>query len=334
MRAAWDTALYGPGGFYRREWPADHFRTSSHVPDPFAAAVCALADEHGADTIVDVGAGSGELLATIRRRDPAIGLVAVDVRPRPRSLPSSVDWRIVSGERGDSAAAVCELATGRTLLIANELLDNVPGEVVELAADGWRVVEVDVERASERLGDLSEPAAANWLARWWPLPDEGQRAVVGLARDEVWTSLCTSIAEGACVAIDFGHVASDRPPTESPRSYRRGRSSRARFDRRHDITAAVAVDSVASAVGGRVERQRDLLRRTASAPPTRPPIDLARSDPAGYLRKLSAVGDWGELTARGALGDFWWIESLRGAALAAPLAMAAAEVASVGQVSR
>jgi hypothetical protein len=73
----------------------------------------------------------------------------------------------------------------------------------------------------------------------------------------------------------------------------------------------VAVDSVAYGVGGLLERQRDVLARTVPAP-ERPSIDLAHSDPLGYLRRLNAVGDRGELSARSGLGDFWWVVSASG----------------------
>lgn len=42
-REATETALYGPGGFYRRtEGPAGHFRTSVHASPLFAGAVARL----------------------------------------------------------------------------------------------------------------------------------------------------------------------------------------------------------------------------------------------------------------------------------------------------
>jgi SAM-dependent MidA family methyltransferase len=309
MRAAWDAALYGRGGFYRTEKPADHFRTSTHVSRDFSDAVLSIAHQHDVEMVVDLGAGGGELLSTIRSHDDDLTLAGVDVRPRPAGLARSIDWRLAAGDTGEAVAAV---PSGRTLLIANELLDNVACDIVELTTDGLREVEVHSETGRERLGGPADPAAAAWIERWWPLVAPGQRAVVGLSRDETWARLCESVSDGVCVTVDFGHVVADRPSTESPTSYRRGRQYPARFDARHDITAPVAIDAVAFAVGGRIERQRDVLERRVS-PPGRPSVDLARSDPVGYLRQLSAAGDWRELTASAALGDFWWIESPRGA---------------------
>jgi hypothetical protein len=239
-----------------------------------------------------------------------VTLVGIELRPRPAALDPTVDWRVGDG---DLTALVADAASGPTLLVANELLDNVPCAVVELADDGLREVEVETGRSGgrERIGARADPAVASWVEMWWPLEARGQRAVVGLERDRLWRDLCDSVDDGVCVAIDYGHVRANRPSTESPTSYRRGRQHPARFEGRHDVTAHVAVDSVAYGVGGLLERQRDVLARTVPAP-ERPSIDLAHSDPLGYLRRLNAVGDRGELSARSGLGDFWWVVSASG----------------------
>jgi hypothetical protein len=322
VRAAWQAALYGSGGFYRLERPADHFRTSAHVSVDFAAAVLALAREYDVAVVVDVGAGSGELLVALRALDRDLRLIGVEVRVRPTELPPSIDWRTAGV---DPASTVFDVVSGPTLLIANELLDNVACDVVELAADGLREVEVHDATGVERLGGPADPVAAAWIERWWPLTEAGQQAVVGRSRDAAWSRLCESVTDGVCVAVDFGHVVADRPSTESPTSYRRGRQYPARFDGRYDVTAPVAVDAVASAVGGRIERQRDVLTRLMRRR-SRPSVDLATSDPLGYLRQLSAAGDWRELTASAGLGDFWWIESPRGARSAGAVATLEREV--------
>ncbi|MHC5909020.1 SAM-dependent methyltransferase, partial [Streptomyces sp. S6] len=38
-----------------------------------------------------------------------------------------------------------------------------------------------------------------------------------------------------------------------------------------------------------------------------PPLALASTDPAAYVRALAAGGEAAELTARGGLGDFGWL---------------------------
>ena len=46
-KAAWDDALYGAAGFFRRESPAAHFRTSVHASPLFARALVRLVREAG-----------------------------------------------------------------------------------------------------------------------------------------------------------------------------------------------------------------------------------------------------------------------------------------------
>jgi SAM-dependent MidA family methyltransferase len=289
-RRAWDEALYAEDGFFRRSRPADHFRTSAHV-GVFATAIAELARRTGAGTVVDLGAGGGELLTRLRTELPGARLVGIEVAARPDDLPADVAWQRDLPERVDG------------LLVANEWLDNVPCDVVELDDHGvWRELLVDPATGEEILGD---PHGSAWLREWWPASEPRQRAEVGSARDVVWADAVSRV-HGTAVAIDYGHLRDDRPPSGSLRSYVRGREVDVRADGSRDVTAHVAVDSVARAVGGTLVRQRDALLRLG-VDGGRPPLDLARSDPAAYVRALSRAGEAGELLARGGLGDFWWI---------------------------
>jgi len=51
----------------------------------------------------------------------------------------------------------------------------------------------------------------------------------------------------------------------------------------------------------------------------RPPLTLATTDPAGYVRALAGAGEAAELTAPGGLGDFGWLVQPVGLARAADL---------------
>ncbi len=83
-RAATEVALYGPDGFYRRHRPASQFRTSVHASPLLAQALADLARTSALPTVVDVGAGGGELLADLHRLAPELSLVGVDVGGRPK----------------------------------------------------------------------------------------------------------------------------------------------------------------------------------------------------------------------------------------------------------
>ncbi len=183
---AWQQALYGRTGFYRRpEGPAGHFRTSSHVPR-FAEALVRLATDldialgrPDAFTVVDVGAGRGELLDLMVELAPRRWrLVGVDLVARPPGLADRVDWL-------DQAPA---RVTG--LLMAHELLDVVPCPVVAVDERGAvRLVLVDSETGVESEGPPAGPDDLAWLARWWPLEEIGERAEIGRPRDALWQDL-------------------------------------------------------------------------------------------------------------------------------------------------
>jgi hypothetical protein len=53
-------------------------------------------------------------------------------------------------------------------------------------------------------------------------------------------------------------------------------------------------------------RQREALK-ALGIDGGRPPIDLASTDPVGYLRALGAAGAAGELLDPAGLGGHWWL---------------------------
>ncbi|MGW4055112.1 SAM-dependent methyltransferase [Streptomyces sp. NPDC004779] len=307
-REAAERALYGPGGFFLRpEGPAGHFRTSVHASPLFAAAVARLlvatAEDLATDEIalVDMGAGRGELMTGVLAAVPAglrVRAYAVERAARPDGLDPRVEWtgRPPEGVRG--------------LLFANEWLDNVPVDVAEAAEDGTvRYVEVRGD-GTERLGAPVEGPDVEWLARWWPLSGPGERAEIGRPRDEAWAAAVGSLAAGAAVAVDYGHVRGSRPPFGTLTGFRAGREVAPVPDGSGDLTAHVAMDACAAAVHARVAAelttQREALRRLGVSG-GRPPLELASTDPVAYVRALSAAGEAAELTARGGLGDFLWL---------------------------
>ncbi len=306
---AWDAALYGSGGFFRRESPAAHFRTSVHASPLFAQAVVRLARDAGLDTIVDVGAGRGELLAEAHRVDPSLTLLGVEVAQRPADLPDAVDW----------TSALPDSVDG--LVVANEWLDNIPCHVVEVDPTGTpRVVHVDPTTGRETLGaplrDRVVPAAlAAWCERWWPVAgrEPGTRAEVGTTRDAAWADVVRRVTRGIALAVDYGHTAEGRPPFGTMRSYLHGQEVDVLADGSRDVTADVAVDAVADRVGGTVVPQRDALR-TLGVSGARPELAMANSDPGGYVRALSRAGEAAELTDPAGLGGFWWVLSTAGVA--------------------
>ncbi|MEV5383756.1 SAM-dependent methyltransferase [Streptomyces sp. NPDC052721] len=277
-RAAAEAALYGPGGFYRRpEGPAGHFRTSVHASPLFARAVarllCRVDAALGRPPVldfVDMGAGRGELVGGVLAALPAdvaarARAYAVEIADRPAGLDGRITW----------LSDLPDAVTG--LLFANEWLDNVPVDVVEVDSAGVPRLVLVAEDGSERLGEPVTGAPADWLARWWPLPaEEGLRAEIGLPRDRAWASAVDRMVRGLAVAVDYAHTVDARPPYGTLTGFREGRETAPVPDGSCDITAHVALDACAAAAGA-----AHTPSGTAPAPPyaAHAPQHTARTHP-------------------------------------------------------
>ncbi|MBD0293089.1 MAG: SAM-dependent methyltransferase [Jiangellaceae bacterium] len=316
-REAAEHALYGPGGFYRREQPAGHFRTSVHVSTLFAGAVAQLAEACRARTVVDVGAGRGELLVALRQHGIGSTLVGVDVSPRPPGLPTDVQW---TAQLPDQLTDV--------LVIANEWLDDVPVDVVEVDAAGHaRLVLVDPASGAEQLGGEPDAADVEWLARWWPLDGAApsRRAEIGRPRDEAWADVVRRVHDGVVVAVDYYHLRADRPPFGSLTGYRDGRTVPPIPNGSCNITAHVALDAceaAGAAAGVRASlltTQRQALR-ALGVDALLPPREFAVSRPREYLDAVARASQATELLDPSGLGRFGWLVQTVGRPLPAPLA--------------
>jgi SAM-dependent MidA family methyltransferase len=277
FRTAWHDALYGPDGFYRRERPAAHFRTSVHASPLFGQAIARLAHAVAADQVVDIGAGSGELGKVLRDE----GLTVVDIE-LDDELPTTL-----SG-----------------LVIANEWLDNVPCELVEWDEDSTpHYLSADLTP-----GEVVQGNDLEWLRHWWP-GEPGDRGEIGLARDEAWGEVVGRLTDGAvAVAVDYGHVRAGRPPYGTVTGFRAGRECDPVLDGSCDVTAHVALDSL----GGSLVSQRDALRALGVSA-ARPSLELAQTNALRYLAELSSAGEAAELLDPSGLGGFGWVWTAVGA---------------------
>ncbi|MGC4852668.1 SAM-dependent methyltransferase [Micromonospora sp. DT4] len=143
-------------------------------------------------------------------------------------------------------------------------------------------------------------------------PHSAHRAEIGRPRDEAWADAVRKIERGLAVAVDYGHLRDSRPVDGTLTGYRGGRQVSPVPDGSSDVTAHVAMDSVASA-GAAVARcayslslQSEALR-ALGADGGRPPLSLAGTDPAGYVRALAAASAVAELTDPAGLGGHWWL---------------------------
>lgn len=282
-----DHALYAPGlGFYGRGGGAGRrrdFLTSPEVGPLFGAVMAEALDAWWDDldrpdrfVVVEAGAGPGTLargvLAARPRCGPALELVLVET--------ATVQWATHPpgvASRADLPAPG-ELGDGPLVVLANELLDNLPFGLVELTEHGW--CEVVVGAASGADGEGSgapgglvellvplEPRRAGWC---WGRA--GRSAPVGTrlpvqAAAAAWLDDALGLAGsgGRVVIVDYAsstRTMADRPWTEWVRTYAgHGRSGHPLHEPgSRDITVEVAVDQLATVVPPTLDRsQADFL---------------------------------------------------------------------------
>lgn len=166
-------ALYGPDGFYETGGRAGRrgasFLTSPEVGPLFGAVVARALDtwwraagEPDEWVVVDAGAGPGTLARTIRAAAPAcagaLRLVNVERSASQRAGHDDGDGVDVST---DALPAVADV------IVANELLDNLPFGLLERTDAGWEPVAVAPD--GKTVPDTGGPrvpvaaAAAAWV---------------------------------------------------------------------------------------------------------------------------------------------------------------------------
>lgn len=268
-------ALYGDGGFYRagggRAGRRGDFLTSAEVGPLFGAVLARALDEWWDElghpdpfTVVDAGAGPGTLARSVLAAGPrcagALRYVAVEVAEAQRALhPEGVESR-------------AELPPGPFdgVIVANELLDNLPAALV-VHDGGWReayVVRQPDGRFAEVLGPPIDPAALTGVMIPARPPHGARLAVQRVAADWVRDAL-SRLGRGRLVVIDYAVATTaelvQRPWREWLRTYRRhDRGGHYLADPgAQDLTVEVALDQLVVAAGEPdwVRTQAQLLAR-------------------------------------------------------------------------
>jgi SAM-dependent MidA family methyltransferase len=248
----------------------------------------------------DASSGSRYAVAPGRDEAPRPRVVAVDVVERPEGLDERVEWL-----RSPGGAALPPELSGLhdALVIAHEWLDVVPCTVAEVDADGTaREVLVDPATGEESLGDALAGADRRWAEAHWPTRTPADRLEIGLARDEAWADLVSRVDSGLLLAVDYGHVATTRPPGGTLTAYASGRLTAPVPDGTCDVTAHVAMDTLDA---DEVRTQREALRALGLTGAT-PAHALAGSDPLAYLAALERASTEARLLDRHGFGGFRW----------------------------
>ena len=146
-----EAALYGAEGFYETGGRAGRrqgsFLTSPEVGPLFGAVVARALDawwreagEPAEWIVVDAGAGPGTLARSIRVAEPActaaLRIVNVERSSSQRALHAT------SGAQPSPDESSTNLPRVADVILANELLDNLPFDLLEQTETGWQLVEI------------------------------------------------------------------------------------------------------------------------------------------------------------------------------------------------
>jgi SAM-dependent MidA family methyltransferase len=333
-----DVALYHPDfGFYESGGTAGRddgdFLTSPEVGTLFGAVLARALDGWWTDLgqpdpylVVEAGAGPGMLARTILAAEPecshALRYVLVDrsaaQRARHRELAleepalvlpplDPVTGLVVSdapsGPLVTSLAELPVVADTPVVVVANELLDNVPCDLAERAAGAWH--EVRVTRSGAGLAEVQVPLDAPRTARLERLaPDAIEGARVPLQDNAgawLFDALRAAGDRGRVVVFDYvaetAELAS-RPQDTWLRTYRghgRGRGYLQDLGQQ-DVTCEVAVDQLRTL-------RAPVSDRTQQAWLKEWGIDQLVAEADTVWRERAPIGDLAALQARSRINE-------------------------------
>ncbi len=312
-----ESALYGePDGFYASGGGAGRrtgdFLTSVEVGPLFGRLVANLADRcweesgrPGDFTLVDAGAGRGTLARSVLSARPECAEVLRYVLVERSAALRRNHEDLLNRPPGPCARleSVADLPPGPAtgVIIANELLDNLPYRLLERTVDGWSEVYVRTESAAgvgrfvEELRPLTaeEQSVADALAPETPV---GGRIPLAAAAVEWVGRALGALGGGSLVVIDYTDMSASlatRRAWEWVRTYRSG--VRGHEPLRDvggvDITVEVPLDQILAAhPGAEVCDQATFLRSLG--------IEELVAEGRARWHERAAVGDLVALEAR------------------------------------
>lgn len=219
-----EMALYHPEGFFGgdvlRSDRSGDFLTSPEVSVMFGETLAEWVEaEHqrigDPFRVVEVGAGSGSLLGPLLAAYP-VEATAVEVSPAALSA-------LEAGLPGVDIGV--DLPGGvRGVIIANELVDNLPMALAQRAADGWRERWVGAEDGVLVFVDAPpRDQVVAWLDRYAGSVAEGGWVEVQLEAGRWLESALARLGAGSVVVIDYGDTAENLLPRRADgtlRTYR------------------------------------------------------------------------------------------------------------------
>ncbi len=280
-----ERALYHPSGFYAtggRAGRRGDFLTSPEVGPLFGAVLAGALDRWWDEldrpepwVVVDAGAGPGTLATSVLAAAPAcagaLRYVLVersDAQRRRHSehldltLPSQAfmgtdepDEPPAHLPAGPHVISLAELprVTITGVVVANELLDNLPTRLIQRRDAGWDLVLVGLGDDSPTFVEVLVPAPAELAELGDRLaPDAVPGARVPVQQQAAaWLREALAVVErGRVLVLDYGDETASlaaRPPGDWLRTYRAHERGTEPLDApgEQDITCEVAVDQLA-----------------------------------------------------------------------------------------
>ncbi|MBU6329450.1 MAG: SAM-dependent methyltransferase [Acidobacteria bacterium] len=334
-----ELALYDPAvGFYARGGRAGRgadFLTSPEVGPLFGAVIARALDEWWIAAgrpdpfvVVEVGAGPGTLARSIRFAAPECSGSLLHVLVERSAFQRSLHGSHLPGWMGEragfeleafvsspqdgggpqfvSAAELPAVFTG--VVLANELLDNLPFDILRVRADGaieelrvvWAADAVSLDSVAEPASPALAAAVGELLARTPELPRDAWFPWQGGATgwlDEVFTRL----TRGHVLVFDYGGSTAElarRSDLGWLRTFRDQQRGVHPLDApgAQDITCDVAIDQLrAGRPAGEVLTQAEFLRRHG--------IDDLVAEGLAIWNERAHLGDLAAIRGRSAMRE-------------------------------
>ena len=338
-----EMALYGPGGFFTTGRGAGRradFLTSPEVGPLFGAVLSRALDVEWERlgrpdpfVVVEVGAGRGALARAVLGSEPAaegaLRYVCVERSPLLRAevearLPCEpAAFVLGSAQRGDGddaapatsgagpvVAVLDDVPVGPVtgVVVANELLDNLPFRLLERHERGWAEVLVgqaepgadDLRQFAEIIVDAPADLAVEG-ERLAPVAAPGARIPVQRAADRWLRRSLELLQRGRLVVIDYADTTASlarRPWRQWIRTYRgQDRGGHPLDDPGgQDITCEVALDQLATVRRPDADRSQAVWLRRHGIDEL---VGVARTT----WRERAHLGDLTALAARSRVGE-------------------------------
>ena len=228
-----EQALYHPQhGFYSSGGQAGRrgkdFLTSPEVGPLFGAVLAKAIDgcwnELGQPdlfTVVEAGAGRGALAASVLRAKPACldairyvmversELLRAQQQETLKGVAANSDGKVISLGKLSECIPRDEPVVPFGMVIANELLDNLPFRILERTASGWEEVVVGLSENDEFASDATGEGDSQLAASLAPNAPVGARIPLQEQASAWVRQACELIGRGRVIVFDYGATTTE-----------------------------------------------------------------------------------------------------------------------------